>query len=80
MSTAGRLFRKWLPVYKHTQINNFEILLNQTEIRYYLAFSNLFGTKQTPVWFQINQVFYNFFIWFQIKNARNFTISRITFR
>ena len=36
----------------YAQRNHFEILLNQTEIRVYLAFSDLFGTKRTFVWFK----------------------------
>ena len=39
----------------YTQINLFKILLNQTEIRLYLTFSDWFGTKRTSVWFQINR-------------------------
>ena len=47
-----------------TQRNLFRMLLNQTQIRLYLPFSDLFGTKQTFVWFQINKRMVNT-IWFQ---------------
>ena len=46
------------------QYTHREILLNQTEIRLYLSFSNWFGTKRTSVWFQINQKMVNT-IWFR---------------
>ena len=48
----------------HTE-NFFEILLNQPKIRLYLTFSDLFGTKQTLVWFQINWKLVNT-IWFRV--------------
>ena len=32
-----------------------EILLNQTEIKLYLPFSDCFGAKHTSVWFKINR-------------------------
>ena len=38
----------------YTQRNIFDILINQTEIRF-LPFSNWFETKQTSIWFQINR-------------------------
>ena len=33
----------------YTQRNHFEILINQTEIRFYLPFSDWFGTKRTLI-------------------------------
>ena len=30
-------------------------LINQTEIKLYLQFTDLFGTNRTSVWFQINR-------------------------
>ena len=38
----------------HTLRTLFEILLKQTEISLYLPFFDLFGTKRTSVWIQIN--------------------------
>ena len=40
-------------VYIYYVRNLFEILLNQTEIRLYLPFSDRFGTSRTSVWFKI---------------------------
>ena len=48
----------------HDQRNLFEVLINQTKIRFYLAFSNWFGTKRTSVRFQINRKLVNT-IWFR---------------
>ena len=43
-----------------------EILLNQTEIRLYLAFSEWFGIKRTlSFWFQVNRCMVNT-IWFRV--------------
>ena len=39
---------------KYTQRNICQILLNQTETRLYLLFSNWFIAKRTSVWFQIS--------------------------
>ena len=39
----------------YTQRNILEILLNQTEIRLYLLFSDWFWTKRMSVCFQVNQ-------------------------
>ena len=36
-----------------------EFLLNQTEIRLCLAFSDRFGTKRMSVWFQMNRTMLN---------------------
>ena len=47
----------------------FEILLNQTEIKLYLPFSDWFGTKRTSVWFQINRKMVNT-IWFRLELMR----------
>ena len=47
----------------YTQRNIFEILLNQTEIRLYIPFSDWFEAKRTSVWFQINRKMLNK-IWF----------------
>ena len=47
----------------YTRINIFEILLNQTEIRLYLQFSDWFETKRTTVWLKINRKMVNT-IWF----------------
>ena len=47
------------------QRNIFEILLNQTEIRLYLPFSDWFGTKSTSIWIQINRKMVNT-IWFRV--------------
>ena len=52
-----------------TQRNIFEILLNQTEIRLYLPFSDLFGTKKTSAWFRINRKMLNT-IWFRYDLVR----------
>ena len=55
-----------------------EILLNQTEIRLYLPFSDWFGTKQTYVWFQINRRMINT-IWFRfylIRFRKNFSVCK----
>ena len=43
----------------YTQRNIFEILLNETEIRLYLPFSDWFGSKRRSVWFQINRKMVN---------------------
>ena len=53
----------------YTQRNLFEILLNQTEIRLYLPFSDWFGTKLTSVWFQINRNMVNT-IWYRFDLIR----------
>ena len=55
--------------FSYTQINLFEILLNQPEIRLYLPFSDWFGTNQTFVWFQINRKMINT-IWFRFGLTR----------
>ena len=47
----------------------FEIFLNKPEIRLYLLFSDLFGSKQTSVWIQINRKVVNT-IWFRIELIR----------
>ena len=57
------------------QTETFEILLDQTKIRFYLPFSNLFGTKRTSVGFQINRKMVNT-IWLQfdwIRFRRDFS-------
>ena len=53
----------------YTQRNFFEFLLNQTEIRLYLLFSEWFGTKRTFVWFQINRKMVNT-IWLRVNLIR----------
>ena len=53
----------------HTQKNLFEILLNQPDIRFYLPFSDWYGTKRTSVWFQINWKTINT-IWFRVDLIR----------
>ena len=61
------------------QRNLFESLLNQTEIRLYLPFSDWFGIKQTSVWFQINPKMENT-IWFRfdwIRFRKDFSVCRI---
>ena len=45
-----------------------EILLNQTEIRMHLLFSDRFRTKRTSVWFQVNRKMVNT-IWFDINTS-----------
>ena len=51
----------------YAQRNLFEILLNHTELRLYLPFSDWFGTKWTSVWFQINRQIVNT-IWFRFDS------------
>ena len=53
----------------YTKRNVFEILLNQTEIRLYLSFSNRFWTKRSSVWLQINRKIVNT-IWFRFDFIR----------
>ena len=55
--------------YSSIKRNLFKILLNQTEIRLYLPFSEWFGTKRTAVWFQLNRKMVNT-IWFQFDLIR----------
>ena len=59
------------PKWGRPQKNLFEILLNQTEIRLYLPFSNWFGTKQMSSWFQIDRT---------MKNTILFRFHLIQFR
>ena len=47
----------------------FEILLNKSEIRLYLQYSDWFGSKRTSVWIQINRKMVNT-IWFQVDLIR----------
>ena len=47
----------------------FQILLNNTDIRLYLPFSDWFETKRTSVWFQINRKMVNI-IWFRFDLIR----------
>ena len=57
----------------------FEILFNQTEIRFYLPFSDLFGTKRTSLWFSINLRMVNT-IWFRfnlIRFRKDFSVCRL---
>ena len=54
---------------KYTQRNHFEILLNQTNIRLYLPFSDWFGTKRMSVWFVSNRKMINT-IWFRFDLIR----------
>jgi len=49
---------------QYTHKNILEILLNLTEFRFYLPFSDRFGTKRMSVWFQINRNMVNT-IWFR---------------
>ena len=39
----------------YIQKHFFELLSDQTEIKLYTLFSDLFGTKRTSAWFQINR-------------------------
>ena len=56
-------------VYMYSQRKLLEILLNQTEIKLYIPFSDWFGTKRTSVWFQIiRKIVYT--IWFQFDSSR----------
>ena len=63
----NQLKRRYVQRYTHGNI--FQILLNHTEIRLYIAFSDRFGTKQMSVWFQINQKIINT-IWFRFYFVR----------
>ena len=65
-------------LHQHTQIYFFEILLNQTEIRLYLTFSDWYGTKQTSIWFQINRkMVNNIWFWFDlIRFRKRFSVWR----
>ena len=47
----------------------FEILSNQPEIRFYLPFSDWFGSKRTSVLIQINRKMVNT-IWFRVDSIR----------
>ena len=58
-------------IFRCTQRNIFQILLNQTEIRLYLPFSDWYGTKRTSVWFQINLKMVNT-IWFKVDFEKIF--------
>ena len=64
---ANLSYTSFLP--RCTQINFFEILLNQTEIILYFPFSDWFGTKRTSVWFQISLKMVNT-IWLQVDLIR----------
>ena len=44
----------------------FEILLNQSEIRLYLPFSDWFWTKRKSVWFKINQKMVKSILWAEV--------------
>ena len=55
----------YLFAFNVTQRNFFEILLNQTEIRWNLPVADWFGTKRTSIWFQINRKMVNT-IWFRV--------------
>ena len=46
-----------------------KIVLNQTEIRLYLPYTDLYGTNQTTVWFQFYRVMVNT-IWFRFDLIR----------
>ena len=69
----GAMSVRWLRV---SQRNLFVIVLNQTEIRLYLPFSDWFGTKRTSVWFQINRKMVNtVWFWFDlIKCRKDFSV------
>ena len=67
-ATYSRHYCSW-HCWSCTQRNLFKILLNQTEIRLYLPFSDWFGTKLTSVWFQINRKMVNI-IWFKFDLIR----------
>ena len=56
-------------ILQYTHTNLFLIFLNQPKIRLYLRISDWFGTKQTSIWFQINQKMVNT-IWFRIDLIR----------
>ena len=53
----------------HTHRYFSEVLSNQPEIRLYLPFFDWFGSKRSPVWFQINRKRVNT-IWFQVDLTR----------
>ena len=53
----------------HTQRNIFEILLNQTEMRLSLPFSDWFGSKRKSIWFKINRKIVKT-IWFRFDLIR----------
>ena len=64
----------------HKQRNLLEILLNQTQIIFYLPFSDWIGTKLMSVWFQINRKKVNT-IWIRVDLLRfrkDFSVCRIT--
>ena len=56
---------------RYTQRIFFEILLNQSEMRLYLPFSDWFGFKQTSVWIQIIR---------KMVNTISFRVDLIIFR
>ena len=61
----GQIERVHLGYYIQRQF--FEILSDQTEIRLYTLFSDLFGTKWTSAWFQINRKLVNTIcFWFDL--------------
>jgi len=69
---SGNKALRWISSYfkgDPTQRNISEILLNQPEIRWYLPFSNWFGSKRTSVWIQINRKMVNT-IWFRVDLTR----------
>ena len=53
-----------------TRRNIFQILLNRTELRLYLPFSDWFETKRTSVWFQIDRKIVNT-IWYRFDLIRS---------
>ena len=63
-----KTFEYFPPFRVHTE-KFFEFLLNQTELRLYLALSDSFGTKRTSVWFQIYRKMLNT-IWFRFDLIR----------
>ena len=63
----------------YTQRNLFEILLNQSEIRWYLPFPDWFRTKRMSVWFQINRKMVTT-IWFRFDLTRfrkDFSVNKM---
>ena len=63
----------------YTQRNLFKILLNQTELRLHLPFSDWFGSKRTSVWFQISLKMVTT-IWFQFDLTRFWKDSSVCSR
>ena len=64
--------------FAYSKRNLFEMLLNQTEIRFYFPCTNWFGTIRTSAWFHINWIISNK-IWFRydlIIFRKDFSVCR----